>query len=79
MRLTPSYMTFTQILTCRDRSLDSPVPSSDPEMRNELSGLKEVLYTGPLCPDSRRTSELKLNITHKGRESGSFPSVDLNA
>jgi hypothetical protein len=29
-------------------------------MRKVLSGLKEVANTGPLCPVSKRTSELEL-------------------
>ena len=29
-----------------------PVPSSDDDSNNELSGLNDVLYTGPPCPVS---------------------------
>ncbi len=39
-----------------------PVPSSEPDIRNELSGLNEVENTGPLCPINWRTSEPELCV-----------------
>ena len=49
-----------------------PVPSSEAEIRKELSGLKEVANTGPLCPVSSRTSLLELHtyIEEKEEEEG---------
>ncbi len=38
------------------------MPSSEPDIRNELSGLNEVENTAPLCPINWRTSEPELCV-----------------
>lgn len=37
---------------CIHYSSNLPVPSSEQESNNVLSGLKDVLYTGPVCPNN---------------------------